>query len=584
MTGHTPHTAHTPHTVQEGRGRTATLPRHGAHRRAEAPPDAALLAGAREGDATAFAELYRRHAREVRRHARELGLDADTAEDLTGEAFAQTLGALRDGGGPRASLRDHLLATVVRLATERSGDGAGDGGSRDIGAGDADDGAAGQGGEARGERPVSAAPREVTQLSAEAQAMVQADRELLVAAFSQLPSRWREVLWRTAVERQSLGRVSSALGLTTNATAVLAFRAREGLRRAYLQAHVSDDLAGREACRRHAGRLGAFVRGSSASRGLRRHLDVCRRCRAAYLELVDVNATLRAVFPVAATGWLAAAAAASWPEAAGGGLAGGGLAGGTSSGLGVAGLAGPATAAPAAGVGGGGGALAKLTLAASVALAAGTLGQQPGHELGPGSQQRDVTASARDAAPDAEAEPAAAAPDAGDGATPPAADPGPRRSGREDGAAASSCPYPPDDHVVTVSLPTGLGGLHDDAADPDGLDDLDGLDGHGDFGCRTGLSVALPIEVVDPGDPVDPVDTDRSAASAVPAVPAPEETTDAVQDLDAVGAIDALRDIDADGTVAEVGAATREVTDLLLHPRQDADTPDTGLLTDPPLL
>jgi RNA polymerase sigma factor (sigma-70 family) len=363
-------------TVHRASHKTGHTARHRAER-GRAPerlPDGVLLRRARRGDDAAFAELYRRHAEWVSRHAREGGLDADTAEDLTEEAFAQTLQALRDGGGPSASLRDHLLATVRRMADERR------------------------------ERAVASQARETTQLSAEAQAMVQADKGFLVTAFSSLPGRWQEVLWRTAVERQSLGRVGSELGLTTNATAVLAFRAREGLRQAYLQAHVSDELAGREDCRRYAGKLGAFIRGSSASRGLRRHLDVCDRCRAAYLELVDVNATLRAVFPVAVVGSIAAAAAVT--------------------------AAGSAPAEAAAAAGGSGGVLAKLAVAASVALAAGSAGQG-GVDSGFGSgDQANAAASVPDAEPGAATAPAGSAESTGNaqdaGNTPPPARPDPR--------------------------------------------------------------------------------------------------------------------------------------------------------------
>ncbi|WP_165956394.1 sigma-70 family RNA polymerase sigma factor, partial [Streptomyces hainanensis] len=144
--------------------------------------------------------------------------------------------------------------------------------------------------------------------SAESQAIHHAERVMLAEAFATLPDRWREVLWRTAVEGQPLARVGRDLGLTKNATAVLAFRAREGLRQAYLQAHVNDAVTHQDAdCRRYARKLGSFVRGSAAARGLRQHLDDCARCRAAYLELADVNATLRGLLPVAAAGWVAQA-------------------------------------------------------------------------------------------------------------------------------------------------------------------------------------------------------------------------------------------------------------------------------------
>ncbi|MDT0318667.1 RNA polymerase sigma factor [Streptomyces millisiae] len=263
------------------------------HRPHDATDDTVLLARARGGDSAAFAELYRRHAGPVRLHARGAGLTPQAADDVTGEAFARTLKAVREGGGPRSSVRGYLLAMVRRMAAGR-----------------------------RAPAPLpSDLPSPLP--SAESQALHRAERVMLAEAFATLPERWREVLWRTAVEGQPLAEVGRDLGLTKNATAVLAFRAREGLRQAYLQAHVSDALTDQRECRRYSRRLGSFIRGSAAARGLRQHLDGCDRCRAAYLELVDVNAALRGLLPVAAAGLVARVAPwSALPAWSAGGAAG----------------------------------------------------------------------------------------------------------------------------------------------------------------------------------------------------------------------------------------------------------------------
>ena len=101
------------------------------------------------------------------------------------------------------------------------------------------------------------------------------------------------MLWHTAVEDESPSEVAPLLGLTANATAVLAHRAREGLKQAYLQAHVSQALTAGGDCARYADRLGAYARGGlrmRAERGLRKHLEECPPCRQAALEVEDLNA------------------------------------------------------------------------------------------------------------------------------------------------------------------------------------------------------------------------------------------------------------------------------------------------------
>ncbi|RKN39474.1 sigma-70 family RNA polymerase sigma factor [Streptomyces hoynatensis] len=325
-------------------------------------PDAVLAARAGRGDEAAFAELYGRHARAVRREARDSGLSADAAEDLTEETFLHTLQALR-GGGTVARVREHLLATVRRMAADWPAEGR-PGADRPA----ADWSSAGDWPAAEGGGEGAAAPADGNAAggpSAEEQALRRAERGILATAYRSLPPRWRKVLWLTAVERQPPERVGRELGLTPNAAAVLAHRAREGLRQAYLQAHVSAALTGRASCRRYANKLGAGLRRPSMPRGLRRHLDACARCRSAYLELADLNARLREVLPVAVAGWFAA----SLPT-------------GGSPALDVAAGTGLGSSGAAAGASGTGGVLGKFAVAAAVALAGGPAAPGVAHAAG----------------------------------------------------------------------------------------------------------------------------------------------------------------------------------------------------------
>jgi len=74
-----------------------------------------------------------------------------------------------------------------------------------------------------------------------------AESTLISQAFSSLPERWRTVLWQVEVEGERPAVVAPHFGLSANATAALARRARDGLRAAYLQAHLTQDL-GATAC------------------------------------------------------------------------------------------------------------------------------------------------------------------------------------------------------------------------------------------------------------------------------------------------------------------------------------------------
>ncbi|WP_427155409.1 sigma-70 family RNA polymerase sigma factor [Streptomyces sp. TRM70308] len=290
-----------------GRGGQAVPPQRPAPRgEAERPAegaragvaDAELLARMREGDGQAYGELYRRHSEAVRRYARACCRDADTADDLTHEVFARTLLAVRGGSGPRTAVRPYLLAAVRHAAahwvrTRRREHLV-------------DDFAAFAVAAAGGRR---AAADETLAFGADVRALHAAEQALVVRAFRALPERWQTVLWHTTVEQAPPHEVAPLLGLTPNATAVLAHRAREGLRQAYLQAHVSDALTTGGSCAQHADRLGAYARGAlrtRAERGLRRHLEGCARCRTATLELSDLNARLRGLLPVAVIGWFAA--------------------------------------------------------------------------------------------------------------------------------------------------------------------------------------------------------------------------------------------------------------------------------------
>lgn len=327
--------------------------------------DAALIRRMREGDDSAYEELFRRHSESVRRYARTCCRDAHTAEDLTAEVFARTLQAVRGGSGPEQSVRAYLLTTVRRVAAAWTKTARREQLVEDFAVFAAES--------ARSSAPVS---DDALDLGADVQAMHEAEQSLALQAFRSLPERWQAVLWHTTVEEESPSKVAPLFGLTANATAVLASRAREGLKQAYLQAHVSSSLTSGGDCARYADRLGAHARGGlrmRAERGLRKHLEECVKCRLAAGELAHVNAGIPALLPVAVIGWFAAGyslKAAGMVVGGAAGAAGAGAAaaaaGGTSSSTG-----GAACGAVAEGLGAP--AKAGIAAAAAVSAAAGLL-------------------------------------------------------------------------------------------------------------------------------------------------------------------------------------------------------------------
>jgi RNA polymerase sigma factor (sigma-70 family) len=233
--------------------------------------DADLIAASRSGDATAYATLYRRHAAAAHHLARQLVRGPAEADDVVAESFAKVLDLLRRGGGPEGAFRPYLLTAVRSAAYDRH----------------------------RAER------KQVLTDQMEAfdpgvpfadPAVADLERGMIARAFASLPERWQTVLWHTEIEGARPAEVASLLRLTANGVAALAYRAREGLRQAYLQMHLSD--AARGECRPVAARLGAYVRGGLAKREaatVAAHLDQCGNCREVFAEFGDVNVALRSI-------------------------------------------------------------------------------------------------------------------------------------------------------------------------------------------------------------------------------------------------------------------------------------------------
>ncbi|QIS75905.1 sigma-70 family RNA polymerase sigma factor [Streptomyces sp. DSM 40868] len=309
----------------------------------EAPAaDGELIGRMRAGDDSAYEELYRRHADAVRRYARTCCRDGHTADDLTAEVFAGMLQAVRGGTGPEHAVRAYLLTSVRRVAAHWAKS-------------------------ARREQLVddfavfaqqAARAAEVSdagepELGADVRALHAAEQSLAMRAFRSLPERWQAVLWHTEVEDESPSEVAVLFGLDANGTRVLASRAREGLKQAYLQAHVSTALTADGECARYADQLGTYARRKlriRAERGLRKHLEECARCRLAAAQIEELAGGIPAVVPVAVIGWFGAAGYAKALGIVAGG-AGAGAAGAAAAATGSSGAGGAGGAAAAEGLG-----------------------------------------------------------------------------------------------------------------------------------------------------------------------------------------------------------------------------------------
>ncbi|CRK60799.1 putative membrane protein [Alloactinosynnema sp. L-07] len=235
-----------------------------------AAEDLALLLKLRNGEDAAFGELFSRHSDAVRRLALGLAADRAEADDLTAEAFFRVLQAIRRGAGPVDNVRGYLLIVARRVAWEWNGR------RRDVPVSD----------EELNHR-VGADPDRSGQST---------ERNLITRAFTSLPERWRSVLWEVEVEGARPAVVAGNFGLSPNATAALARRARQGLRAAYLQAHLSIDR-GSTGCRSVLEKLGAYTAGTIKGverRKVRVHIATCASCSAMVDELQDVCSGLRA--------------------------------------------------------------------------------------------------------------------------------------------------------------------------------------------------------------------------------------------------------------------------------------------------
>ncbi len=236
----------------------------------DVPSDAALIAAVRGGDIAAYGELYDRHLVAARRVAAAIAADRAERDDLIAEGFTRVLRILRSGGGPEEDFRPYLLTTIRNtMISWRRRDAA--------------------------VSPVAEVPDVLPGAGSDKPVDDRLHATVAADAFASLPERWRTVLWRTEIEGESPARIAEDLGMTPNGVAALAYRAREGLRLAYLDQHVPE--ARRRNCKNISGQLARWVRDDISDHKAHRitaHLDRCADCRKLAAGLQELNEELPA--------------------------------------------------------------------------------------------------------------------------------------------------------------------------------------------------------------------------------------------------------------------------------------------------
>ncbi|MEU5262101.1 sigma-70 family RNA polymerase sigma factor [Amycolatopsis sp. NPDC021455] len=237
---------------------------------ADGPSDAVLIEAVRGGDIAAYGELYDRHLVAARRVAAAIAADAAEREDLIAEGFTRVLRILRAGEGPDEDFRPYLLTTIRNtMISWRRRDSA--------------------------VSLVAEVPDVLPGEGSDEPVGSRLHATVAVDAFASLPERWRTVLWRTEIDGDTPARIAQDLGMTPNGVAALAYRAREGLRQAYLDQHVP--AVKRRACQAVSGQLAKWVRdgiGDQKAHRITTHLDRCADCRELAAGLRQLNEELPA--------------------------------------------------------------------------------------------------------------------------------------------------------------------------------------------------------------------------------------------------------------------------------------------------
>lgn len=259
--------------------------------------DAELVAGLRAGDGRAMEVLHARHSADALRVARIVTHGRD-AEDLAADAFLRVVDQIVSGRGPRTSFRAYLHTVIRNLHGERSR-------------------------RAAREHVASDKPwlLDTVDRDDDPSLFDELDAHRAARALRKLPDTWRSLLWELEVKGRKPAEVAADLEVPAATVSSTAYRAREGLRVAYLDEHVAG--ATDRQCDWTRRRLSRLVRGALRPRTeikVRAHLDDCRECALLHADLEQLNTRLgAAIWPVLLVGLTTTGGVVATPDTGPGG-------------------------------------------------------------------------------------------------------------------------------------------------------------------------------------------------------------------------------------------------------------------------
>ena len=244
-----------------------------------ADADVELLRRLASGDRDALDALYRRHEEYGRRVATAVsGGDPVVADDLLAEAFAAVFRRAASNA-PILNFRAYLSACIRNAHFAHLRERA-----RSV--------------------PASDEPWLFDSALNDPYLVDGIAAEHAAAALAALPAGWRELLWRVEVEGRSNAELATLMDKSHTAVSSMTHRAREALRRAFLDRHVPEASA--SACHRTRQQLSRYVRNELSDRAagrVRSHVSECAECASVLQDLESINRRIgAALWPVLLVG------------------------------------------------------------------------------------------------------------------------------------------------------------------------------------------------------------------------------------------------------------------------------------------
>ncbi len=180
-----------------------------AHNGITGQDDQMLIACVRGGSHQSYGQLYSRYVGRARGHAMRLCANPQDAEDVAAEAFAKIFQLLCHGRGPTSNFSAYLRQTIRSVAVDHFRSGV----------------------------AVDSTDRLGDEAALDDEAETVADRvgaEAVLVAFRSLPERWRMALWLTEIEDRNPREVAEVFRQNPHGFSAMTYRARWGLRVAYL--------------------------------------------------------------------------------------------------------------------------------------------------------------------------------------------------------------------------------------------------------------------------------------------------------------------------------------------------------------